>query len=477
MPHGTRNQRDGASCRASEHLSTELSSPPWFRVRTALGSGDFRVRNLRISEDLHIQFWCCQRGLIGHRSIAFTTPTDDPLRALTRPQEPARPEQESQPLGPCPSRPVVKADRRRAKGSIVNGRACRAVKGGLVSTGSGDEERAWAADKRDFVADRRDEVADERDRVADTRDRTADDREAELGIADEESGASAQRAEARAGRSQARQNRDEARAKRTIAAADRDESTKRRQADAPPTRLAMVFADIAEQLYDADSFDDVLSRIAEAAVSTIAGCRMASVTLVERSGYRTAASTDPAATAVDQAQYQLDEGPCLDAVDAPMVYAQSFPDERWPTLASRPTESGVQSALSYRLAAASSATAHSGGRSLNSYGVIPYAFNDTAQEIGLILAAHASVAARAVAERSTRQSLDRDLQQALLSRDVIGQAKGILMERLKITPEDAFDLLRRSSQHLNLKLRDVARGLAETGELRMTRTSRPADQQ
>jgi hypothetical protein len=367
-----------------------------------------------------------------------------------------------------------------------------------VSTGSGDEERAWAADKRDFVADWRDEVADERDRAANTRDQTADDREAELdkwerqldaraaepGGPAEESGASAQRTEAHAGRSQARQVRDEARAKRTIAAADRDESTKRRQADAPPTRLAMAFADIAEQLYGADSFDDVLSRIAEAAVSTVAGCRMASVTLHERSvtlhersGYRTAASTDPAATAVDQAQYQSHEGPCLDAVDAAMVYAESFPDERWPTLASRPTESGVQSALSYRLAAASSGTANAGGGSLNSYGVIPDAFNDTAQEIGLILAAHASVAARAVDERSTLRSLGRDLQQALLSRDVIGQAKGILMERLNITPEDAFDLLRRSSQHLNLKLRDVARGLAETGELRMTRTSRPADQQ
>ena len=360
-----------------------------------------------------------------------------------------------------------------------------------MSTGSVDEERAWAADKREFVADRRDQVADERDRVADTRDQTADNREAELdkwerqldaraaelsGTA-EDSGASAERAESRAGRSQARQNRDEAQAKRTIAAADRDESTKRRQADAPPTRLARVFADIAEQLYNANSFDDVLLRIANAAVSTIAGCRMASVTLCERSEYRTAASTDPAATAVDHAQYQSDEGPCLDAVDAPMVYAQSFPDERWPTLASRPTESGVQSALSYRLAAASSGTADSGRGSLNSYGVIPSAFNDTAQEIGFILAAHASVAARAVDERSTVQSLGRDLQQALLSRDVIGQAKGILMERLEITPEDAFDLLRRSSQNLNVKLRDVARRLAETGEFRMTRTSRSADQQ
>jgi hypothetical protein len=160
-----------------------------------------------------------------------------------------------------------------------------------------------------------------------------------------------------------------------------------------------------------------------------------------------------------------------------MVYAQSFPDERWPTLASRPTESGVQSALSYRLAAASSGTADSGGGSLNSYGVIPYAFNDTAQEIGLILAAHASVAARAVEERNSLQSLGRDLQQALLSRDVIGQAKGILAERLKINPEDAFDLLRRSSQHLNVKLQEVARELAETGEFRMTRPPRPAEKQ
>ena len=396
---------------------------------------------------------------------------------------------EHQPLGSGPSRSVVKAGQAAGQAGYCQLRACRAVKGGLVSTGSGDEERAWAAEKRDFVADRRDEVADERDRVADTRDRTADDREAvldererhadardaELGGSAEESGASAPRAEARVGLSQARQNRDDAQAERTIAAADRDETAKRRQVDAPPMRLAMVFADIAEQLYDADSFDDVLSRIAEAAVSTIAGCRMASITLFERSGYRTAASTDRAATAVDQAQYQSHEGPCLDAVNAAMVYAQSFPDERWPTLASHPTESGVQSALSYRLAAGSSGTADSGGGSLNSYGVIPYAFSDSAQEIGLILAAHASVASRAVDERSTLESLGRDLQQALLSRDVIGQAKGILMERLEITPEDAFDLLRRSSQNLNLKLREVARGLAETGELG-TRTSRHADQ-
>jgi AmiR/NasT family two-component response regulator len=87
------------------------------------------------------------------------------------------------------------------------------------------------------------------------------------------------------------------------------------------------------------------------------------------------------------------------------------------------------------------------------------------RRLDFILAAHASLAARAVEQRSTLQSLGRDLQQALLSRDVIGQAKGILMKRLEITPEDAFDLLRRSSQNLNLKLRDVARDLAESRRL------------
>lgn len=83
-----------------------------------------------------------------------------------------------------------------------------------------------------------------------------------------------------------------------------------------------------------------------------------------------------------------------------------------------------------------------------------------------MLAVHASLAARAVRERSTLEGKGRELQEALLTRDIIGQANGILMERLKITPDDAFDVLRRSSQSLNLKLREVARALTETGELR-----------
>ena len=83
----------------------------------------------------------------------------------------------------------------------------------------------------------------------------------------------------------------------------------------------------------------------------------------------------------------------------------------------------------------------------------------------MILAAHASVAAGTMRERDAFQETSRNLHQALSSRDVIGQAKGILMARLQVTPEDAFEALRRASQRLNVKLRKVAATLAETGEL------------
>lgn len=341
---------------------------------------------------------------------------------------------------------------------------------------SPDEEREWAAEKRDFVADRRDDLAAQRDRAGDARDRTAarresalderklrvDARAAELGVPTDSVEEAAQ-VDARATWDQARQDREAQGHERGAAADARDEATSRRVGVTPTTRLAAAFAAIAGNLYSADSFDDVLLRIAQTAVSTVAGCDMASVTLSERGSYQTAATTNAVASLVDQAQYDVDEGPSLDAIDAPIVYAQSFPDTRWPTLASRPADLGAQSAASYRLSAANLTTVGTRG-SLNTYGSEPDAFGDEAQEIALILAAHASVAAAAVRERDALQDLADNLNEALLSRDVIGQAKGILMERLNISPEDAFDVLRRASNRLNERLHAVALSLTETAE-------------
>jgi hypothetical protein len=359
----------------------------------------------------------------------------------------------------------------------------------MIDDPSGDE-RKWAADKRDFVADCRDDTADERDAIAEARDVTADERDRFVderetalggwdrrldvrgtqlgvlpnGIRHEGDQAAAQWVEVGISRGAQRQQRGDCRAERDTASAARAQATTRRQAATPHTALAMAFAQIAEHLYQADTFDEVLSRIAQAAVSTVMGCQLASVTLRKDGAICTVASTHAAATEVDQAQYQASEGPCLDTVDDAIVYAPTFPDNRWPRLGTRPTESGVQSAVSYRLATAAPLTDASLEGSLNSYATSPHAFDVEAREIGLVLAAHASVAASTVHERTALEQLGGQLHEALSSRDVIGQAKGILMERLRITPDDAFDALRRASQRLNLKLREIAQNLAETGE-------------
>lgn len=356
------------------------------------------------------------------------------------------------------------------------------------------DERDWNADKREFVADRRDDIAAERDDTADVRDRTAvkrerlaDERDAELDERSDELDARAaelglpsaptqeardhaatKTADAAAERDTARQQLDQRGGKRDDASAARDEAAKRRQAATPTTGLALAFAEIARYLYEADNFDEVLARVVETAVETVAGCDMASVTIrVKEATFRTAASTHPAALAADEAQYEANEGPCVDAVDEAVVHTPFLPDQRWPTLGLGLVDSGMQSVISYRLLASSTAGALTDGTppgSLNAYAGTPNAFDDEAQEIGLILAAHASVAVRAVHERQALEQLGRNLHQALSSRDVIGQAKGILMERLRVTPEDAFDLLRRSSQQLNTKLRAIAQQLTETGE-------------
>jgi hypothetical protein len=368
------------------------------------------------------------------------------------------------------------------------------------------DERTWTADKRDFVADERDSIADSRDAIADARDVLADERDQRADAREAELDEREQRLAARgpvpgpgpesndsngsnaAARDHARQlcdeagqDRDRRRVARDGAAVARDQSGLQRQAATPATGLAMAFAEIAQHLYEAGSVDEVLTRIAETCVAAVPSCRMASITVRhEADGYRTVASTDRAATEADQAQYDASEGPCLTALGEAIVYTPEFPDPRWPTLGSHPAGAGVHSVVSFGLAASGFPTSGlpaaglpaSGSLagdpltgSLNAYATEAHAFDDAAREIGLILAAHASVALRTVGERESLEQLGHQLHAALSSRDVIGQAKGILMERLRITPDDAFDLLRRSSQRLNVKLREIAQKLTETGEL------------
>ena len=334
------------------------------------------------------------------------------------------------------------------------------------------DERDWDADKRDFIAEGRDDIADAREADADARESAADERDAALN--DRERRLNIRSAVLRLppentarpdanDRADARRERS---ADRAAATAARDEANKRRESSGPATGLAMAFAGIASYLYEADNLDQVLTRIVETAVSTIPGCDMASITVRGEGGaFRTLANTRAAAVDADICQYEAGEGPCLDAFDTAVVYTPSLPDPRWPALSDRPAASGVQSALSYRLTASRRAAEDPLAGSLNNYARVPDAFDVEAQEIGFILAAHAAVAARAHSQREELEALGHGLFQALSSRDVIGQAKGMLMERLRVSPEDAFDLLRQTSQQLNVKLREVANTLTTTRRL------------
>jgi hypothetical protein len=160
-------------------------------------------------------------------------------------------------------------------------------------------------------------------------------------------------------------------------------------------------------------------------------------------------------------QQTAGEGPCLDALASrSVVYAGDLiDDDRYPVYGPQAAAAGVRSILAHALQVDDIDGA------LNLYSRLPEAYGVTDRAKGVILTALAGFAvSAAVGRRDDHERLD-NLQEALQTRDVIGQAKGILMERERITAEQAFDVLRRASQHLNEKLRDIAQQVVDTGEL------------
>jgi transcriptional regulator with GAF, ATPase, and Fis domain len=220
--------------------------------------------------------------------------------------------------------------------------------------------------------------------------------------------------------------------------------------------LAGRLSDLARTLQDEDSVGETLQAIVEAAVGTVPGAQYAALSVVEhRREVHTRAGTADVVFAVDQVQYDTGEGPCLSA-----VYEQqtvSVPDmsaeARWPKFTGRTAELGVLSMLSFQLYVQQDNLG-----ALNLYSEQKNAFNADSEHIGLLFASHAAVAMSGAQEQE-------HLQKAISARDLIGQAKGILMERHKLTADQAFSVLIRASQQTNTKLIDVARALTDTGEL------------
>jgi hypothetical protein len=217
-------------------------------------------------------------------------------------------------------------------------------------------------------------------------------------------------------------------------------------ADDREMELAETFAEIARTLVAESDAQTTLARIVNLAVKTIDGCEHAGISMVAGRTVTSPASSDEVPAIVDRIQSETGQGPCVDAIKEHEVFQTGHLslDDRWPDFSRRAhAESGIESILSFRLFADGTLGA------LNLYSTLPDAFDERDVAVGSVFAAHAAVA------WSTSRDI-QNLQAGMDSRQLIGEATGILMARQNISEEEAFDMLRRASQRLNVKLRLVA---------------------
>jgi GAF domain-containing protein len=227
----------------------------------------------------------------------------------------------------------------------------------------------------------------------------------------------------------------------------------------PPTddltgRLLSISAGLAG---DANLFE-TLTRLCELAVEAVPGCEFAGITLLRNGEPTTAAFTDSASPEIDSAQYASGAGPCLAAFRDGIPYAidDTRTDRRWPEFAAAADAHGIRSTLSMPLAVSGT-----GIGALNMYATEVEAFGpDDADTTALFAGQAAAVLANAQSYWAA-QELSVQLQEALESRAVIDQAKGMLMAEHRCSADDAFAMLRAESQRANRKLREVAQSLVE----------------
>ena len=201
---------------------------------------------------------------------------------------------------------------------------------------------------------------------------------------------------------------------------------------------------------------ELLDVVVEMAVDTVPGAEHAGISLL-RPGQpiETVAATSELVDRCDQAQYELGEGPSLRAIEnatGVLVVDDMRIEELWPRFAARAVDLGVYSLLACRLSTAGSTIGV-----LTMLASQPRAFDDASVVMCAAFAAHAAIAI-AHAEREAY------LRRAIESREAIGPAMGILMERYGLAAGAAFELLVAAAQRQQVKLRDVAQHVVETGE-------------
>jgi GAF domain-containing protein len=201
--------------------------------------------------------------------------------------------------------------------------------------------------------------------------------------------------------------------------------------------------------------EPTLSAIASTAVTMLSPARYAALTVLSRGELIPRASTGEPPLLLDRLQQRLRDGPCINAAKHQSVFRieDTRTDQRWPEFSAEAARLQVRSMLCVPLW-----IDERGLGALSLYADDPGAFNDLHERVAVLLATFAALAL-AEAQRADQ------MHDALGNRDVIGQAKGILMERHRVTADAAFGVLSRVSQAENRKLAEIARRFVETGQL------------
>ena len=218
-------------------------------------------------------------------------------------------------------------------------------------------------------------------------------------------------------------------------------------------QLATRMAELARTTAAPSTLKQILDGVTAAVVELIPGADLAGVLLVKKGGaFESLAETDSLVAKLDKLQHEFSEGPCAEAaLQDTIVRSDDLRSEsRWPHFAPAAVELGVLSGLSFKLY-----TADRTAGALNVFSHRADVWDTDAETTGAILAAHAATAI--LAQRQGEQ-----LQAALLTRDRIGQAKGIIMVTYGVDDVSAFDMLRRISQETQTKLADVAQRVIDT---------------
>lgn len=220
-----------------------------------------------------------------------------------------------------------------------------------------------------------------------------------------------------------------------------------------PSDVTAALAEAARTINSKQSLDETLDVIAQAASDTVPGFEHVGISISHKDGrIETMAGTDQLVWDLDDVQYSLREGPCVDAIRGePVVRVERIRHEqRWPNYVPKAAKAGLQAQLALRLSTEEDTL---GG--INMYSTSSEEISDDAVQVAELFATHAAIALG-------RARHEHQLGEAISTRKVIGQAIGIIMERYQIDEDRAFHFLARASSTSHVKLRDVAHDVVES---------------